>query len=104
MEQSVVLGILFTVQRKKTKARDLADKFEVSTRTVYRYIDILCGAGVPILSQTGANGGFYIADFYKVRDFFLTREEKQYLLDLLFAQNDPTAQYLHLKFSTLGTF
>ena len=103
MEQSVVLGILFTVQTKKTKAKDLAEKFEVSTRTVYRYIDILCGAGVPILSQTGASGGFYIADFYKVREFFLTREEKQYLLDLLFAQNDATAKFLSLKFSALGS-
>ena len=104
MEQSVILGILFTIQHKKTKAIDLAQKYEVSTRTVYRYIDVLSGAGVPILSQTGANGGFYIADYYKVREFFLTREEKQYLLDLLSNQDNETAKYLKLKFSAIGTF
>lgn len=104
MEQSVILGILFSIQAKKTKATDLADKFEISTRTVYRYIDVLCGAGVPILSQKGKNGGFFIADYYKVREFFLTREEKQYLLDLLDSKTDENAKYLKLKFSAIGTF
>ena len=104
MEQSVVLGILFAIQAKKTKASDLADKFEISTRTVYRYVDVLCGAGVPILSKKGRNGGFFIADYYRVREFFLTREEKQYLLDLLSSKDDENAKYLRLKFSAIGTF
>lgn len=104
MELSVVLGILFAVQNKKTKAIDLSQKFEISTRTVYRYIDILCGAGVPIVSQTGKNGGFYIADYYRVREFFLTRSEKEYLLNILSKQSDSDAKFLLLKFSAIGTF
>lgn len=100
----MILGILFTIQNKKTKAIDLSQKFEISTRTVYRYIDILCGAGVPILSKTGKDGGFYIADYYKVREFFLTREEKQYLIELLSTKDDQNAKYLKLKFSAIGTF
>ena len=104
MEHSVILGILFSIQNKKQKANDLAEKFEVSTRTIYRYIDILCGAGIPIVSQKGKSGGFYIPDYYRIREFFLTREEKQYLLDLLSTKDDATAQSLLLKFSTLKTF
>ena len=82
----------------------MADRFEISTRTVYRYIDILCATGVPILSKKGRNGGFYIADYYKIKEFFLTREEKQYLINLLEEKDDKNARYLRLKFSAIGTF
>ena len=90
--------------RKRQSANDLAEEFEISKRTVYRYIDSLCGAGVPIISFMGKYGGFEIAKYFKIREFFLTRNEKEYLIDLLQKQKDEEAKILALKINALGTF
>lgn len=45
MKQYLVFGIfLFISQKEKTTAKEIAENFEISTRTVYRYIDELCMA------------------------------------------------------------
>ena len=104
MEHSVALSIMFEVLRCKQTAKDLAEEFEISTRTVYRYIDSLCGAGVPIISTTGRYGGFEIAKYYKLHEFFFTQGEKEYLIELLNMQNNPDAKMLALKIDALGKF
>ncbi len=104
MEYSVALSIMFEIIRKRQTAKDLAEEFEISTRTVYRYIDSLCGAGVPIISFMGKYGGFEIADYFKIREFFFTRTEKKYLIDLLEKQDDEDAKILALKINAIGTF
>ena len=54
MKQYLVFGIfLFISQKEKTTAKEIAENFEISTRTVYRYIDELCMAGVPVVSECG---------------------------------------------------
>ena len=104
MEYSVALSIMFRILHSKQTAKDLAEEFEISTRTVYRYIDSLCGAGVPIISTMGRFGGFEIAEYFKLKEFFLTRSEKQYLIDLLNSQNTTDAKTLALKIEAMGTF
>lgn len=50
--------------RGSVKARELADAMEVSTRTVYRDIETLCQAGIPIAATTGPNGGARLMEGY----------------------------------------
>jgi predicted DNA-binding transcriptional regulator YafY len=94
---------MFEILRCPQTAKDLAEEFEISVRTVYRYIDDLCGAGVPIVSSLGRNGGFKMADYYKIREFFLTASEKQYLISLLEQQKEEDAKIIKLKINALAT-
>ncbi len=58
--------ILLLLEREKISAKELSETFEVSLRTIYRDIDTINLAGVPILSTPGVNGGFQIMERYKV--------------------------------------
>ena len=103
MNYSVALSIMFEILRCPQKAKDLADEFEISTRTVYRYIDDLCGAGIPIISKLGRYGGFEMAEYCKLKEFFFTRNEKEYLINLLSEQNSVDSKILALKIKAIGT-
>lgn len=84
MENSVAIGIVFKLmQGKRVKARELGEYFELSVRTVYRYIDILSASGIPIISFNGKNGGLEIDKSFKLNDNFLTTTETEYLINLL---------------------
>lgn len=50
--------VLVLLDKKRISARELADMFEVSLRTVYRDIDAIDLAGIPIRSVPGVKGGF----------------------------------------------
>ncbi|WP_438447704.1 helix-turn-helix transcriptional regulator [Gorillibacterium sp. sgz5001074] len=58
--------VVLLANRKRVRAKDLADEFGVSVRTVYRDIDTICQAGIPIVSFPGMNGGLGIADGYRL--------------------------------------
>ena len=103
MEYSVALSIMFKILHGRQTAASLAEEFEISTRTVYRYIESLCGAGVPIISYMGRYGGFEIAKYFKIREFFFTRTEKEYIINLLNSQNTNFAKDLASKLNALGT-
>lgn len=103
MDYSVALSIMFKILHQKQTAKDLAEEFEISTRTVYRYVDSLCGAGVPIVPIYGRYGGFEIYKGFKLREFFLTKNEKTYLTDLLSRQSDENAKIINLKIKALAT-
>ncbi len=76
MKHEIMIRILFMLlARNKVSASEIASRFEISRRTVYRYIDTLSLANVPILVDRGSNGGFYIADSYKLNTVFLTEKE-----------------------------
>lgn len=58
--------LLLLESRGSIKARELADALETSERTIYRDIDILCEAGVPITAIAGPTGGFSLMEGYSV--------------------------------------
>ncbi len=64
--------IVILLNRKRVTAKELAKKFEVSVRTIYRDIDAIDMAGIPIISYAGNNGGFGIMENYKLDNQLLT--------------------------------
>ena len=66
-----------------TSANELAKHFEVSLRTIQRDIDSLCIAGIPVVSLAGANGGYEIAEKYKLDNHFATSDDYSYILAAL---------------------
>lgn len=79
-----LIAILMVLLNKdKTNAKELADKFEVSTRTIYRDLDSLLIAGIPINTIQGINGGINIEKRFKVdKQFFSTQEITKLLVGL----------------------
>ncbi|MFR6041680.1 MAG: helix-turn-helix transcriptional regulator [Dysosmobacter welbionis] len=60
-----LIGILAVLLREgRVTAGDLADRFEVSVRTIRRDIDRLCRAGIPLCTVRGACGGISIMEGY----------------------------------------
>ncbi len=76
MKLDRLLGILtILLQNDRVTAPWLADRFEVSRRTIGRDIDALCMAGIPIVTQQGGGGGISILDGYKLDKSILTADE-----------------------------
>jgi len=76
MKLDRLLGILTVLlQKDRVTAPELAEKFEVSRRTITRDIDALCMAGIPVVAYQGIGGGFSIADGFKLDKSVLTADE-----------------------------
>ena len=77
MQIPVLVGILSTLLSADglVRADDLAKKFEISSRSVYRYMDMLSEGGVPIESCLGRGGGWRIVENYKLKATYFTEEE-----------------------------
>lgn len=76
-----LIGILsLLLQNEKVTAPYLAEKFEVSRRTINRDIENLCKAGIPIVTTPGYNGGISIMDGYKIDSTLLTSADMQTIL------------------------
>ncbi len=84
MKQHISIGLLIELlNNNKIKASDLAAKFEVSTRTIYRYLDSLESAGVPTETYVGRNGGLAISKNFKLKKSVFSESEKTLLKSLL---------------------
>lgn len=78
MKVDRLLGIVtILTQKQKVKAKELAERYEVSLRTIYRDIDAICKAGIPIVTYPGGDGGIGISESFKMDKSALTREEMQ---------------------------
>ena len=75
MKFQVIIDILFELlSNRKLTANYLAEKYGVSTRTIYRYVDVLSTA-VPVRIKRGRDGGVCLPDSFKLPVNFLTDEE-----------------------------
>lgn len=76
MRNYILLGILITLLNKgRQTAKQLAEKYEISTKTVYRYLSFLDCAGIPTISYMGKNGGIEIASTFKLNTTVFTKKE-----------------------------
>lgn len=76
-----LIGILsILLQEEKITAPELAERFEVSRRTINRDIEDLCRAGIPIGTSQGAGGGIRIMDGYRMDRTILTSKDMQMIL------------------------
>ena len=121
MQESRLFRIVYYLLDKgRATAPELAEHFEVSVRTIYRDIDTLSGAGIPIYAETGRNGGIYLMKGFVLDKAVLSDEEKQEILlamqSLSVAQNNDeiirklsaifnlnTDNWLEIDFSRWGT-
>ncbi len=88
MKYQMMLKILFLLlSRKKVSAKYIADRYEISIRSVYRYIDELSLANVPIYNERGRNGGYSISENYKIPASFLSSEESEKIISTLLEIN-----------------
>lgn len=64
-------------------ASELANKYQVSQRTIYRDIEAICAAGIPVVSHQGVNGGYGIIKAYKMEKSLLHANDIESLITLL---------------------
>ncbi|MBR2302500.1 MAG: YafY family transcriptional regulator [Clostridia bacterium] len=103
MQNDILFGILLTLlTNKKCTARELATKYEMSVRTIYRYLDTLNQAGVPLISYAGANGGIAIADNFKVDKTYFSEQEYNKIISALGAFQQDDNQLIIDKFKALS--
>ncbi len=84
MQESRLFKIVYHLLDKgQATASELAQKFEVSVRTIYRDIDALSEAGIPVYAEAGRNGGIHLMNDFVLDRAVLSEEEKQEILTAL---------------------
>ncbi|MCX8128866.1 MAG: YafY family transcriptional regulator [Clostridia bacterium] len=71
---------IILLNRESITARELSDRFGVSTRTIYRDIDILSSAGVPVFTNKGSGGGIALLENYSLNRTLVSDHEIDSLL------------------------
>ncbi|GIO68878.1 YafY family protein [Paenibacillus sp. FSL M7-1455] len=71
----VLAMTVLLLNRGRISAKELADRFEVSTKTIYRDMDTLSRAGIPVAAYPGASGGFELMEHYTISRQHLTFDE-----------------------------
>ncbi len=96
MQIDILVGMLSTLLSADgyVRADQLSEQFEISKRTVYRYMDILSAGGIPIHSHLGRSGGWTILENYRLKSTFFTKEEYERVLFCLqsFSVQDATTR------------
>lgn len=93
MKQYLSFAILLELTKhEKTTANYLSKKFEISRRSVYRYLNELESAGIPTFTILGKNGGIGIEKNFALDSLLLTTEEKLILRQSLQSTSNPQSQ------------
>lgn len=94
MRDSRLFRILYYILEKgKVTANELSEKFEVSVRTIYRDIDVISSAGIPIYATQGKGGGIEIADDFVLKKSLLSEKEQEQILVALKGLEGINKQY-----------
>lgn len=105
MKINRVFEILYILlNREKISSKELAEKFEVSVRTIYRDIEVISGAGIPIFMTQGRNGGISLLQNFTLNKQVLTENEKKDMLiaiQSLNSFNKESAKSIFSKLSSL---
>lgn len=72
--------VTILLNKKNVTAKELAERFEVSTRTIYRDIDVLSGAGIPIYTNKGNGGGIALLEHYTLDKAVISDKESESLM------------------------
>jgi len=84
MQSSRLFEIIYLLLNKKTMtAKELAQRFGVSSRTIYRDVDVLSLAGIPIYTEKGKNGGISLLPDYVLNKSILSESEQDEILSAL---------------------
>ncbi|WP_245955015.1 helix-turn-helix transcriptional regulator [Fontibacillus phaseoli] len=104
MERLLAMTVLL-LNRGRMSAKELAERFEVSVKTIYRDMETLNRAGIPVMAVQGISGGFEIMDRYKLDRHLVSQGEVSSLLAAIQgvtqAMEDRTYSDLQEKFKTL---
>lgn len=100
-----LFGIIYILMNKgTTTASELAVRFEVSVRTIYRDIDILSQAGIPVYTQKGKHGGICITDQFVLNKMLITQEEQAQILSALISLGETKSLEEQETLKKLGEF
>ena len=75
--------VYYLLQNGKATAPELAQKFEVSIRTIYRDIDVISSAGIPIYATQGKGGGISVLNDYTLDKSLFSEQEQEQMLTAL---------------------
>lgn len=100
-----LLGIIYILMKQKTvTATELAERFEVSVRTIYRDLDTLSAAGIPVYAKKGKNGGISLTEQFVLNKMLITEEEQQEILAALVSLKEVGVQEEQKTLQKLGEF
>lgn len=102
---SRLLGIIYILLKKGTvTAGELAEQFEVSVRTIYRDVEQLSMAGIPIYARKGKNGGISLSERFVLDKMMISEGEQQRILAALASLRETGALEEEEILQKLGTF
>ena len=94
LQESRLFKIVYQLLEKgHVTAPELAKQFEVSVRTIYRDIDALSEAGIPVYAEAGRNGGISLLEDFTLNKILLSAKEKQEILASLQSLSAVGASY-----------
>ena len=100
-----LLSIIYILMNKGTvTAKELAERFEVSVRTIYRDIDTLSMAGIPVYTTKGRNGGISLTEQFVLDKMLVSKKEQQQILAALASLKETGAHEEDETLSKLGEF
>ena len=100
-----LLGMVYMLMKRETvTAAELAERFEVSVRTIYRDMDTLSTAGIPIYAKKGRNGGICLTEQFVLNKMLITKEEQQEILSGLVSLRETGAKGEENVLQKLGEF
>ena len=100
-----LLGIIYILMSKgKVTAKELADRYEVSSRTIYRDVEHLSMAGIPIYATKGKGGGISLTEQFVLDKRLFSQEEQVEILAALSGLQETGAQDAGETLKKLGEF